>query len=106
MIFIEEPTNVKIHVNLPRIQKPMTLKEYLFKLPNYKLAEYLIMPYSEEEYDYDYDDVMYYCGTRTWYKTTDGKEFWEDEYEEAIEHQTELLASEYVDEDAEVDYED
>lgn len=105
MRFVDKPTSVKVHVNPPRIKKPMTLKEYLFKLPNYKLAEYLIIPYSADKYEYDDDDdyngAMYYCGTDIWYTTTDGKEFLEDEYEDAIKHQTELLASEYVDEDAE-----
>ena len=74
----------------------MTLKEYLFNLPNEKLAEYLITMRDEEEYDYDYDDNLYYCGTNTWFVTTDGEEFWDCYYEVAIEHQVKLLESEYT----------
>ena len=73
----------------------MTFKEYLFNLTNEELAEYLITMRDEEDYDYDYDDNLYCCGTSTWYVTTDGKEFWHNEYKEAITHQVKLLESEY-----------
>lgn len=74
----------------------MTLREHLFNLPDKELAEYLIVVRDENDYDYDYDDNLYCCGTRAWIYTTDGKQFWDNEYEEAIEHQVKLLNSEYV----------
>lgn len=77
----------------------MTFKEYLFNLPNEKLAEYLITTRDEVDYDYDYDDNLYCCGTTTaWFVTTDGEEFWDCDYDEAIEHQVKLLESEYTEE--------
>ena len=99
MRIIEESTNVKIHVNPQRISKQMTFKEYLFNLPNEKLAEYLVTMREEEEYDYDYDDNLYCCGIRTWISTTDGRVFWDFEYEDAVKHQVEILESEYVEEE-------
>ena len=74
----------------------MTFKEYLFNLPNEKLAEYLVTFRCEEDYDYDYEDRLYCCGTITWHVTTDGQEFWY--MDEAIEHQVKLLESEYKEE--------
>lgn len=77
----------------------MTFKEHLFNLPNEKFAELLITVRDEEDYDYDYDDNLYCCGTSTWYATTDGREFWYSEYEEAVAHQVKLLESEYEEQD-------
>lgn len=74
----------------------MTLREHLFSLPDKELADYLITTVSEPEYDYDYDENMYYAGDTTWFQTTDGQQFWYNEYEEAIEHQIKLLNSEYT----------
>ena len=64
----------------------MTLKEHLFSLPNDELADYLIVTHDEED-----DDGF----VNMWYITTDRKQFWYNEYEEAIAHQVKLLESEY-----------
>ena len=79
----------------------MTFKEYLFNLPNEKLAEYLVTTRDEVDYDYDYDENLSYCGTTTWYVTTDGEEFLDCDYEGAIEHQVKLLESEYTGDESE-----
>ena len=74
----------------------MTFKEYLFNLPNEKLAEYLVTFRCGKnyEYDYDYESRILSFGIERWYITTDGQEFWY--MDNAIEHQIELLESEYA----------
>lgn len=72
----------------------MTFKEYLFTLPDRELADYLVTTNTELDYDYDSDDNLYCYGESYYYVTTDGLEFWY--HDEAIEHQTELLAGEYI----------
>lgn len=98
MRVVDKPTEVKLYVNPPRIQKPITFREYLFNLPNEKLAEYIVREVGEPEFDYDYNDDYVCIGTMTYYVTTDGEQFWHNGYEDAIKHQVKLLESEYKEE--------
>lgn len=78
----------------------MTNKEYLLSSDRV-LAEKLVYMVSEPDYDYDYEDRIYECGTLYSWVCPDGTTFGEyctDEqnYEDAVQYTMEWLGKEYV----------
>lgn len=68
------------------VGKPESNRRFINSLPNRKFAELTINYRSEPDYDYDYDDELYQCGTYDVFTTSDGEEF--IDMESAIEHET------------------
>ena len=71
----------------------MTNEQVIKLLPRKKLAEMLINQHEELEWDEDYDGDAYIYGSSTWYKTSDGEDYYED-YDSALQHECWWLAQE------------
>lgn len=67
------------------VGKPESNRRFINSLPNRKFAELTINYRSEPDYDYDYDDELYQCGTYDVFTTSDGSEF--IGMESAIDHE-------------------
>lgn len=72
----------------------MTNEEQIKSLPRKELAKLLIRSEERPEYDYDWDDHLYECFKSTWYITSDGEEFWESDYDYAVQHECHWLSKE------------
>ena len=74
----------------------MTNEEHILLIPTEQLAELLIRPIQQEEYDEDWDGNTVYAGLTDLYRTSDGFDFMF--FEDAVEHEIEWLKEEYREE--------
>ncbi len=72
--------------------KSLSREEYIKSLSRRELAKLLIRSEERPEYEYDWDDNLYECGSLTWYITSDGEEFWEGDYNYAVQHECHWLS--------------
>lgn len=81
--------------------QPYSNRRWLNGLTNREFAKHIINTSTIPDYDYDYDDNLFECGTIDVYTTTDGTQFYD--YEEALDYETRWLAQERPDEEEETD---
>ena len=74
----------------------MTNEEMIRSLPLRELASLVIRHRGEEDIDYDWDEEPFSWGVRTILVTSDGLEFDELDYEDALEHECWWLQQEAV----------
>ena len=69
----------------------MTNEQFIRSLPLRDLASLVLRRRYEEDWDYTYgedgEDVPFFWGYRTYLVTSDGLEYDEDDYKDAIEHE-------------------
>lgn len=79
--------------DLRSVGTPASNRRHINEMPNRKLAEMLINSSERPDYDYDYEENMYQCGTIDVFHTSDGSEF--TDWDEALNHESWWLDQKY-----------
>jgi len=74
----------------------MTNEQYIKSLSRKDLASLLIQKSYREDWDYDYDEEPFFWGYKTIFRTSDGVEFDEYSFDDAVEHECWWLQQEVV----------
>ena len=74
----------------------MTNEEMIRSLPLRDLASLIIRRDYEEDIDYDWDENPFSWGIITFFVTSDGMRFYEDDYIDALNHECWWLTQEAV----------
>ena len=72
----------------------MTNEEYIKNLSRKELAAMLLTYYDKPDYDYDLDDNLFQCRSIPTWVTSDCHEYWDYDYEYALQHECWWLAQE------------